>query len=96
MKSKPNLKKIREVIMINSTNDFDKKSSKDDESNSDTDYSNLEKESDDTSADEYISKENDSSASGSTGDDTDISNPPECIEKNGVLWTTEINKARGR
>ena len=81
MKSKPNLKRILEVLMMNSTNDFVKKSSEDDESNSDPDYSNLETESDDTSADEYISKEDDSSDSGSTGDDTDISNPPESIEK---------------
>ena len=95
MKSKPNLKRIREVLMMNSTNDFDKKSSEDDESNSNPDYSNLETESDDTCADEYKSKD-DSSDSGSTDDDTDISNPPESIEKNGVLWTTEINKARGR
>ena len=67
--------------MMDNTNDFDKSSPENDETNSDTDYSNLETESNDSSTDEYISKEDDSSDFGSTGNDTDLSNPPEFIEK---------------
>ncbi|CAF1508164.1 unnamed protein product [Rotaria sordida] len=82
--------------MTNSTNEFGKNISDYDESNSDPDYSVGEIKSDDTSADESISKEDDSLDSNSTDDNIDINSQPESIEKNGVLWTTETSAAHGR
>ncbi|CAF0970366.1 unnamed protein product [Rotaria sordida] len=96
MASKPILKRIRDVLMTNSTNEYDKNISEDEESNSDPDYLGAETESDDTSTDEHISKKDDSSDSDNTDDDTVINNQPESAEKNGVLWTTQTTAAHSR
>ena len=71
MARKSNLNRIREVLITYITTEFVKNISEDDESNSDPDYSIVEMESDDTSTDEHISKD-DSSDSNSTNDNIDI------------------------
>ncbi|CAF4083376.1 unnamed protein product [Rotaria magnacalcarata] len=53
--------------MMDNTNELDKNISDGDDSNSDPDYSDIETESDDTSIDEFISKDDDPSDSDSTG-----------------------------
>ena len=62
MTTKTNLKRIREILTLNSTNKFDTNISEDDESNSDPDYLS-ETESDDTYTAECISKEDELSDS---------------------------------
>ncbi|CAF2039338.1 unnamed protein product [Rotaria magnacalcarata] len=76
------------VLMMDNTNELDKNISDGDDSNSDPDYSDIETESDDTSIDEFISKDDDPSDSDSTGVGIDISNQPESVKKNGVSWRT--------
>ncbi len=68
MTTKTNLKRIREILTPNNTDEFDNNISEDDESNSDPDYLS-ETESDDTSTDECISKEDESSDSNVSNDD---------------------------
>ncbi|CAF0871595.1 unnamed protein product [Rotaria sordida] len=65
MTTKSNLKRIRETILTDNdnNNEFDDTVFEGDESNSDSDYSSSGTESDDTSTDECILKEDDSSDS---------------------------------
>jgi len=55
MNSKSNFKRIRQVLLKNSNDEFDNDLTEDVEANSDTNYSPSETESADTSADECIS-----------------------------------------
>ncbi|CAF1177060.1 unnamed protein product [Rotaria sordida] len=106
MTSNGNLKRSREISTSNSTNEFDN-ISEDDESNSDTDYHISGIESDDTSTDEFISQNEDSSDSYASDDDLSDSHvndhndmfkhaQPDFIEKNGVSWSSQKTQAAGR
>ncbi|CAF1167844.1 unnamed protein product [Rotaria sordida] len=106
MTSNGNLKRSREMSTSNSTNEFDN-ISEDDESNPDTDYNISGIESDDTSTDEFISQNEDSSDSYASDDDLSDSHvndhndmfkhaQPDFIEKNGVSWSSQKTQAAGR
>jgi hypothetical protein len=97
MTTKTNLKRIREILTPNNTDEFDNNISEDDESSSDPDYLS-ETESDDTSTDECISKEDESSDSNVSNDDMyiDTNAQPETIEKGGLLWLKHRSTAPGR
>ncbi|CAF1236584.1 unnamed protein product [Rotaria sordida] len=96
MTTKTNLKRIREILITDNTNEFTDNISEDDESNSDPDYSFSDTESDDTSTDECISNEEDSSDAHVSDDDTQINAQPESIEKGGVSWSTQRPTVQGR
>ncbi|CAF1356678.1 unnamed protein product [Rotaria sordida] len=96
MTTKTNLKRIREILITDNTNEFTDNISEDDESNSDPDYSFSDTESDDTSTDERISNEEDSSDAHISNDDTQINAQPESIEKGGVSWSTQRPTVQGR
>ncbi|CAF1224457.1 unnamed protein product [Adineta steineri] len=98
MTSKTNLKRIREIYLRNDNDDLDNTVSEDDKSSSgsDSDYCGSETESNDTSTDEYISKDDDSSDSYAADNDTNINIQPDTLEKNGVRWTKECNSNHGR
>ncbi len=89
MTTKTNLKRIREILTPNNTDEFDNNISEDDESNSDPNYLS-ETESDDISTDECISKEDESSDSNIDDDGIyiDTNAQPETIKKGGLLWST--------
>ncbi|CAF1044065.1 unnamed protein product [Rotaria sordida] len=95
MSTKTNLKRIRKILITDNTNEFTDNISEDDESNSDPDYSFSNTESDDTSTDECISKE-DSSYAHFSDDDTHINAQPKSTEKGGVSWSTERPTVQGR
>ncbi|CAF4003297.1 unnamed protein product, partial [Rotaria sp. Silwood1] len=69
---------------------------KDDESNPDSDYSVSETESDDTSTDECILTEDDSSDSHISDDNINTNTQPESVEKYGVTWSIQNSKDHGR
>lgn len=98
MTSKTNLKRIREIYLRNDNDDLDNTVSEDDKSgsDSDSDYCGSETESNDTSTDEYISKDDDSSDSYATDNDININTQPDSLEKNGIRWTKECNTNHGR
>ncbi|CAF1619910.1 unnamed protein product, partial [Didymodactylos carnosus] len=91
-----NLKRIREILDSHGNNEFDIDSPEDDESDSDTDYHVSGIESNDTSADEHISQEEDSSDCYVSDDDKLDETQPESIEKNGVTWSTKRTTVAGR
>jgi hypothetical protein len=104
MPTKPNLKRT-EFSTLYGTNEFDT-ISKDDESNSDTDYHISETESDDISTDEFISQNEDSFdpyagdddlSDSYANDDNDIFKhaQPEVVEKNGISYSSQKTQVPG-
>ncbi|CAF1079894.1 unnamed protein product [Adineta ricciae] len=86
MTNKTNLKRIREIYLRNDNDNLDNAISEDGESNSDPDpdYCASGTESDDTSADEYISKGDDSSDSNTADHDINTNIQPDSLEETGV------------
>ncbi|CAF1488872.1 unnamed protein product [Didymodactylos carnosus] len=85
--------RIGDVLLADVTDDYDKNISEDDDSSSDSDRAIdvSETESDDTSTDEYISQDNDSDTSVSSSDEDNVhlTNQPEALEIDGVVWSMQ-------
>jgi hypothetical protein len=85
------------ILLTNNTNDeIDEDFSEDDDSNSDSDYCFSGTESDDTSGDEHISQEDDSSDSYVSNHDINVDKQPDTIEKGGIVWSTQKIPSSGR
>ncbi|CAF3698644.1 unnamed protein product [Rotaria sp. Silwood1] len=95
MANKSNLKRIRDIL-LSDTNDTDDDITDDQESDLDSDFDTSAIESDDTSADEHISEESDSSNSDTGENDIFTNSQPETIEKAGVTWSSYQNKKNSR
>jgi len=97
MTTKSTLKRIRQILLSDNTDEIDNDFTEDVESNSDSDYSPSETESDDTSTDECISKEDELSDSYMSDNNDIITNTqPEFVEKNGITWSRNNTVGHGR
>ena len=88
MSTKSNLKRLREALDLKDDDELGKDISEDEESNSDPDFFS-ESESDDTSTDEHISENENSSDAGTSDDDVHINTQLDTIEKK---WCCMVNK----
>jgi hypothetical protein len=95
MTNRTDLKKIREVLFAN-TSDIVDDNWDGEESDSDSDFRISSNESDDTSADEYISEESNLSDSDADEHDALVNAQPRSIEKRGISWCMEPSMGQGR
>ncbi|CAF4210444.1 unnamed protein product, partial [Rotaria sordida] len=92
---KSNLKRIRNIILTDE-NEIDDNISAGQNSDSDSEYDPDAIESDDTSANEHISEESDSSCSDIDQDDIGRDDQPDTLEKDGVTWSMYPKQVQGR
>ncbi|CAF1422794.1 unnamed protein product [Adineta ricciae] len=89
MSTKPNLKRIRDVLNFETTDEVEEIASEDEESNSDPDFSLSESKSDDTSTDERISENDSSSDSFTSNNDLNLNFQPDTVEKQMAFYGRE-------
>ncbi|UJR18471.1 hypothetical protein I4U23_005377 [Adineta vaga] len=93
---KTNLKQIGEILLNNNNNGIGDSINEDLESDSDDDdYKPSVSDSADTSADEHISNQYDSSDS-DVNQDSSLEFQPSEIEKNGIVWSNDPSPVPGR
>src|ERR1700722_16499682 len=90
-----NLKRIQEILLTDK-NEMDDDIIDGQDSDLDSEYDIAATESDDTSANEHISGQSDSSNSDIDQGDTVTDSQPEPLQKAGATWSIHPNSVQGR